>query len=71
MMMTLEGVFRDASLGLDLANEDIELFQSLAPRHGFRIAGLRSFDKALDPVHWKRYAAQFGMAAVNKLDEVM
>lgn len=69
MMMTLDGVFRDASLGLDLASEDLELFQQLAPRHGFRLAGLRSFDKAIDPTHWTRYIAQFGNNTAN-LSEV-
>ncbi|MCW5231594.1 aminotransferase class III-fold pyridoxal phosphate-dependent enzyme [Verminephrobacter eiseniae] len=59
MMMALGGVNRDASLGLDLASEDLELFQRLSVEHGFRLAGLRSFDKALEPEHWARYIAQF------------
>jgi len=39
--------------------EDLELFQRLSVEHGFRLAGLRSFDKALEPEHWARYIAQF------------
>lgn len=71
MMMALEQVFRDASLGLDLGNDDLEMFQSLALRHGFRLAGLRSFDKPLEPMQWTRYAAQFNGKAVSSLAEVM
>lgn len=71
MMMALEGQYRDASLGLDLADEDMALFQRLAPRHGFSLAGLRSFDKALEPAQWSRYAAQFGAAAVTDPAEVL
>ncbi|MCW5231430.1 hypothetical protein [Verminephrobacter eiseniae] len=51
MMMALGGVNRDS--------EDLELFQRLSVEHGFRLAGLRSFDKALEPEHWARYIAQF------------
>jgi acetylornithine/succinyldiaminopimelate/putrescine aminotransferase/predicted amino acid dehydrogenase len=70
MMMALGGVCRDASLGLDLASEDLELFQRLSVEHGFRLAGLRSFDKALDPEHWARYVAQFGSQDAAAMQEI-
>ncbi|QNM98215.1 hypothetical protein [Chitinimonas koreensis] len=70
MMMALGGVCRDASLGLDLAGEDLELFQRLSAEHGFRLAGLRSFDKALDPERWTRYVAQFGSQAAAVAQEI-
>ncbi|WP_083370080.1 aminotransferase class III-fold pyridoxal phosphate-dependent enzyme [Chromobacterium sphagni] len=66
MMMTLDKVFRDASLGLDLDNRDLELFPLLAQRHGFRIAGLRSFDQALEPGRWQSFLAQFEHARPHR-----
>jgi len=63
MMLALEGEWRHASLGLDLSNDDLELIEGLAGRHGFKLAGLRSFDKALDPQAWQRYAERFQAVA--------
>jgi acetylornithine/succinyldiaminopimelate/putrescine aminotransferase/predicted amino acid dehydrogenase len=62
MMLALEGISCHTSLGLDLSNDDLELVQSLSVRHGFMLAGFRSFDKALDPDQWRRYAERFSTA---------
>lgn len=62
MMLALEGISCRTSLALDLSNDDLELVQSLSVRHGFMLAGFRSFDKALDPDQWRRYAERFSTA---------
>ena len=65
MLLALGGVARNASLGLDLDNNDLELLQRLAAEHGFKVTGFRSFDKPLDPVRWSRYAAQHAHASAE------
>jgi hypothetical protein len=67
MMLALEGLSRHTSLGLDLSNDDLELVQALSSRHGFKLAGFRSFDKALDPVAWQRYAERFNLATAEPI----
>lgn len=57
MLLSLAGVERDTSLGLDLDNDDLELIQRLAHTHGFQLAGFRSFYKPLDPRHLERHVA--------------
>jgi acetylornithine/succinyldiaminopimelate/putrescine aminotransferase/predicted amino acid dehydrogenase len=57
MLLSLGGIERDVSLGLDLDNCDLELLQRLATMHGFRVTSFRSFDKPLDPARWTSYAA--------------
>lgn len=46
-----------------LEDADLALVQRLAREHGFALAGLRSFDRAMAPHTWQRYAAQFAHAA--------
>lgn len=47
MILALEGRFENFSLGRDLTVEQIEEISALAKKHGFRLAGLRSFERAL------------------------
>ena len=47
------------------------IYQSIGINTFDVVSYLRSFDRALAPTHWARYAAPFGAAAINKLDEVM
>lgn len=62
MMLALGRHRGHASLGLDLEDTDLALVQRLAREHGFALAGLRSFDRAMAPHTWQRYAAQFAQA---------
>jgi predicted amino acid dehydrogenase len=48
MALTFEGRFEDYSIGKDLSLEQIEQIDALASRHGFEMAGLRSFEHKLD-----------------------
>jgi len=45
MMLALEGRFEDYTLGRDLTLEQVEETGRLAKKHGFRLAGFRSFER--------------------------
>lgn len=47
MMLALEKKYENASLGADLNMEHIQYLRKLADKHGFTLAGLRSFDRPL------------------------
>lgn len=47
MMLALEKRYENASLGADLNIEHIQYLRELADKHGFALAGLRSFDRPL------------------------
>ncbi|MFZ5916726.1 MAG: shikimate dehydrogenase [Chloroflexota bacterium] len=48
MILTLEGRFENYSLGRDLTVEQVDEMAALGHRHGFRLAGFRSFEQAID-----------------------
>lgn len=48
MLLALEGRFENFTLGRDLTVAQIEEISRLARKHGFRVAGIRSFHRALD-----------------------
>ncbi len=69
MTLTLEGRFQDYSLGRDLTVEQVEEIAALAQRHGFRLAGFRSFDRAISDEEIeviKKNAHRKRTARVNK-----
>jgi len=47
MTLALEGRFENYSLGRGLTVQQVEEIAELAYRHGFRLAGFRSFDRAI------------------------
>ncbi len=47
MILALEGRYENFSLGRDYSVESIEEICRLAEKHGFQLAGLRSFERAL------------------------
>lgn len=47
MILALEGRRGDYTLGRDLSLQQVEEISALASKHGFRLAGFRSFEKAL------------------------
>lgn len=53
MMLALEHEYRHYSLGIDIGMETIDLTKRLALKHGFKLAGLRSFDRPLSPEAWE------------------
>lgn len=47
MALTLEGRFEDYTLGKDLRLEQVNEIEAIADKHGFRLSGFRSFEKAV------------------------
>jgi predicted amino acid dehydrogenase len=47
MILALEGRYESFTLGRDLTLEQIEEIERLADKHGFKVAGFRSFEKAV------------------------
>ena len=48
MILTLEGRFENYTLGRDLTMAQVDEIRDMAHHHGFRLAGLRSFDRAIN-----------------------
>ncbi|TYO94638.1 shikimate dehydrogenase [Desulfallas thermosapovorans] len=49
MMLAMEGRYENFTLGRDLSIEQVEQISALARKHGFRLAGFRSFERAVSP----------------------
>ncbi|GAV23369.1 saccharopine dehydrogenase NADP-binding domain-containing protein, partial [Carboxydothermus pertinax] len=47
MILTLEGRFENFSLGRDMELEKVEEINRLAQKHGFKVGGFRSFERAV------------------------
>jgi fatty aldehyde-generating acyl-ACP reductase len=47
MILALEGRFEDYTIGRDLSVEKVAEIRALASKHGFRLAGFRSFERAV------------------------
>jgi predicted amino acid dehydrogenase len=47
MALALEGRFESYTLGKDLTVAQVEEITSIAEKHGFRLSGFRSFEKAV------------------------
>jgi acetylornithine/succinyldiaminopimelate/putrescine aminotransferase/predicted amino acid dehydrogenase len=54
MILGLEQHYEDTSIGTDLTAETILHLRQVAEQHGFRLAQLRSFDRALTDAEWTR-----------------
>lgn len=49
MILSLEGRYENFTLGREISVAQVEEISSLAAKHGFRLAGLRSFERAISP----------------------
>lgn len=47
MILALDGRYEDYTIGKDITVAQVEEMQEMAERHGFKLAGFRSFEKAL------------------------
>ncbi len=54
-IMALEKEYRNMSLGTDLNLRDMNFVQEKAEKHGFELAGFRSFDRPLDQKKWDHF----------------
>ncbi|MDH5505773.1 MAG: polysaccharide biosynthesis protein [Anaerolineae bacterium] len=48
MALALEGRFEDYTIGKKITREQVEEIDTIAARHGFKLSGFRSFEKAVD-----------------------
>jgi predicted amino acid dehydrogenase len=58
MVLALEGRRECFTLGRDLSVERVREIAALAARHGFRLSGFRSFERAVTPEQIERVAAR-------------
>lgn len=49
MALALEGRFEDYTLGKDITRARVDEIAAIAGKHGFRLSGFRSFEKAVTP----------------------
>lgn len=47
MILTLEGRFEDYTVGKEISRQRVEEIAALAAKHGFRLSGFRSFERAV------------------------
>lgn len=48
MLMALEGTYEPFTLGRELSVEQVQRIGEIAKKHGFKLAGFRSFERAVD-----------------------
>lgn len=65
MILALEREYRDTSLGSDLTPASMLRMRDLARKHGFRLAGLRSFDRPVGEERWEQLLAARAKAPVG------
>jgi fatty aldehyde-generating acyl-ACP reductase len=54
MALALEGRFENYSLGKTITQERVEEITAIADKHGFRLSGFRSFERAVPAAHIER-----------------
>ncbi len=54
MLMALEGTYEPFTLGRDLSVEQVQRIGQIAQKHGFKLAGFRSFERAVDEAAIRR-----------------
>ena len=57
MILALEGRYENFSLGKELSLEKVQEIDRLAKKHGFRLGGFRSFERAISPRQIERIKA--------------
>lgn len=51
MILALEGTYESFTLGRDITLDQVKRIALLASKHGFKLAGFRSFERAVTPDH--------------------
>jgi len=54
MILALEGRYESFTLGKDVSVEQVREISALADKHGFKLAGFRSFERAVTEEHIER-----------------
>ena len=58
MALALEGRYESYTLGKDLTVEQVTAIEQIAQRHGFRLGGFRSFERAVTDEQIERIKRQ-------------
>jgi predicted amino acid dehydrogenase len=61
MMLALEGRYENYTLGKEVSVAQVDEINRLATRHGFRLAGFRSFERAVDDATLERIRHNAGL----------
>ena len=70
MILTLEGRFENYSLGRGINLQKVLHIERLAKKHGFELAGMRAFDKAVTPEQIERTRQQARLARARAGERV-
>lgn len=62
MILALEGRYESFTLGKDVSVEQVREISALAEKHGFKLAGFRSFERAVSEEHIERIRKNSGRA---------
>lgn len=65
MMLALEGRIESFTLGKEVSLEQVEQTQQMAHKHGFRLAGFRSFERAISAEEIERIRQRAGIKRVE------
>jgi predicted amino acid dehydrogenase len=68
IMLALEGQYESFTLGKTVSVEQVKRTQELAEKHGFKLAGYRSFEKEVSEEQIARIAANSERASVSSQD---
>lgn len=58
MALALEGRYESYTLGKDITVEQVDTIAHIARKHGFRLGGFRSFERAVTPEHIEQIKAR-------------
>jgi hypothetical protein len=57
MVLAMEGRYESFTLGRDITAKQVREIDAMADKHGFRLAGFRSFERAVTPEQIERVRA--------------
>jgi hypothetical protein len=58
MALALEGRLESFTLGRQITLDQVQEIEAMAHKHGFRLAGFRSFEREVTPEHIERVASR-------------
>jgi hypothetical protein len=66
MALALDGRYESYTLGKDLTVEQVTAIEQIAERHGFRLGGFRSFERAVTDEQIEQIKRQAQLATVRR-----
>ena len=58
MVLAMEGRYESFTLGREITAKQVQEIEAMADKHGFRLAGFRSFERAVTPEQIERVRAR-------------